>query len=234
VQANRRPASWCGGKTLDFLEAKMNSKKLLAVVVVFVSVVVGSIAIAESSRDRGGAQAEFALPPGWTAEDMQAMIEASTLGAMHKRLAEDVGTWRGETTMWMFPGAEPMKSESTSIVTPVMDGRYTKVEMKGEMPGMGPYHGYGLYGYDNVAKQFVSTWIDNHSTGIASGVGELSEDGKTLTWRFEANCPITKKSVTMREVETTTGPNSKTLEMWGVDPKSGKEFKMMSIALTRE
>ena len=38
----------------------------------------------------------------------------------------------------------------------------------------------------------------------------------------------------MREVETITGPNTKTLEMFGTDPKSGKEFKMMSIELTKE
>jgi hypothetical protein len=38
----------------------------------------------------------------------------------------------------------------------------------------------------------------------------------------------------MREVETVTGPNSKTLEMFGTDPKSGKEFKMMRIELTRK
>jgi len=38
----------------------------------------------------------------------------------------------------------------------------------------------------------------------------------------------------MREIETMTGPNSKTLEMYGTDPKSGKEFKMMVIEFTRK
>jgi hypothetical protein len=38
----------------------------------------------------------------------------------------------------------------------------------------------------------------------------------------------------MREVDTVTGPNSKTLEMFGPDPKTGKEFKMMTIELTKE
>jgi hypothetical protein len=38
----------------------------------------------------------------------------------------------------------------------------------------------------------------------------------------------------MRQVETITGPTTKTLEMTGADPKSGKEFKMMSIELTRK
>ena len=38
----------------------------------------------------------------------------------------------------------------------------------------------------------------------------------------------------MKEVDTRTGDNSKTLEMWGDDPKSGKNYKMMKIELTRK
>ena len=45
------------------------------------------------------------LPPGWTAEDMQAMMAAGTPGKMHEHLAKDVGMWQGKTTMWMAPGA---------------------------------------------------------------------------------------------------------------------------------
>ena len=88
--------------------------------------------------------------------------------------------------------------------------------------------------FDNVSKKFVAIWLDNHSTGIMQGVGEQSSDGKTTTVSYTHNCPITKKPTVMREVETITGPNTKTLEMIGTDPKSGKEFKMMSIELTKE
>jgi hypothetical protein len=115
-----------------------------------------------------------------------------------------------------------------------MDGRYIKVEIKGDMPGMGPFEGFGIYGYDNVSGQFVASWVDNQSTGIMNGTGELSKDGKTLTWKNTFNCPLNKKPAVMREIDTITGPNSKTLEMIGNDPKSGKEFKMMRIELTRE
>jgi hypothetical protein len=106
--------------------------------------------------------------------------------------------------------------------------------MVGEMPGMGPYHGFAIFGFDNVSQEFVSTWIDNHGTGMANGVGELSSDGKTLTWDFTYNCPITKKPVVMRQVETTTGPGRKTLEMFGADPKTGQEYKMMRIELAKK
>jgi len=86
----------------------------------------------------------------------------------------------------------------------------------------------------NVSKKFVSSWIDNHSTGIMQGEGELTDNGKSITWEYKANCPITKKPMTMKEVDTMIGGNSKTLEMWGDDPKSGKNYKMMKIELTRK
>jgi hypothetical protein len=134
----------------------------------------------------------------------------------------------------MVPGGDPVESQCTSTITSLMDGRYTKCEMAGEMPGLGSYNGIGIYGFDNVSQKFVSTWIDNHSTGIMNGVGELSSDGKTMTWSFTHNCPITKKPAIIREVETITGPDTKTLDMFGTDPKSGKEFKMMRIEFTRK
>lgn len=216
----------------------MNRKKLLALAfisAVGLAAVVGSIATAEESKDAAAAgQPEFKLPEGWTEEDMKACMMAGTPGEMHKQLAEGVGTWSGKTTMWMGPDADPMESECTSKVTTIMDGRFIKCEMKGEMPGMGPYTGGGIMGFDNVSQKFVANWIDNHSTGIMNGVGEQSEDGKTLTWNYTFNCPITKKPATMREVETITGDNTKTLEMFGTDPKSGKEYKMMSIKFTKQ
>jgi hypothetical protein len=194
----------------------------------------GLVNFAVAATDANSPAGEAPSIPGMTAEDMQKFAAASTPGEMHKFLQKDVGNWRCKTTMWMSPDSEPMTSEGTSTAKSLMDGRFTQVEMNGEMPGMGPYHGIGIYGYDNVSKQFVSTWIDNMGTGMMNGVGELSDDGKTLTWEFTGNCPVAGKQITMREVETTTGPNTKTLEMFGTPPHGGDEYKMMSIELTRE
>ncbi len=214
----------------------MNTKRLIATVAVATLALVafvGSFVVAATDTTTSS-QAEMQLPPGWTMEDMQAMMAAGTPGKMHERLAGEVGTWECATQMWMQPGGEPMSSTGTSVVKPLMDGRYTQVEMNGDMPGMGPYEGIGIYGFDNVTQKFVSTWIDNHGTGIMVGTGELSADGKTLTWEFTGNCPITKQPMVMKEVETTIGPNAKRLEMFGPDPKTGEVFKMMSIEMTRE
>lgn len=200
-----------------------------------IAAVAGLLAFTEPAKDmKPAGQPEMQLPPGWTPEDMQACMVAGTPGPMHEHLAKGVGVWNGKNTMWMAPGMDPIKSESVSTVKSAMDGRYFKCEMVGDMPGMGPFNGFGLAGFDNVSQKFVSTWIDNMSTGIMNGTGELSSDGKVLTWTFSYNCPINKKPTVMREIETITGPNTKTLEMWSTDPKSGKEFKMMQIDFTKQ
>lgn len=199
--------------------------------------VAGSLAMGDPTKDikpAGQPADEMQLPPGWTPQDMQACMAASTPGTHHKLLASGAGKWNGKSQMWMGPGTPVINSSSTATVTPVMDGRFVKTEFAGDVPGMGPFTGFGINGFDNVSKKFVATWIDNMGTGIMNGTGEASSDGKIITWTFNMHCPITGKPTTMREVETITGPNTKTLEMWGIDPKSGKEFKSMFIELTRQ
>jgi hypothetical protein len=216
----------------------MNAQKLFGpvlVVAVGLAAAVGSLAIAATSGDpQPAGQSEMQLPPGWTAEDMQSVLVAGTPGKMHEHLAQGVGVWKGKTTMWMTPDTEPLTGTCMSTVKSIMDGRFTKCELAGECPAMGPYNGVGISGFDNVAQRFVSTWVDNHGTGIMVGEGELSSDGKVLTWEFKTNCPITKKPAVMREIEMITGPTTKSLEMFGTDPKTGKEFKMMHIEFTKQ
>ncbi|MFG0283402.1 MAG: DUF1579 domain-containing protein [Phycisphaerales bacterium JB039] len=195
----------------------------------------GTIVVAQPAGD---GQPQFKLPPGWTEADMQqhmqACTEAGTPGEMHQHLAEAIGVWSGQCTIWMAPGAEPIESECVSTVSSMMDGRFIKCEMTGDMAGMGPFSGFGISGFDNVSQQFQSTWIDNCGTGMMVGTGELSSDHKTMTWTFKYNCPVTKKPVTWRQVERRTGKSTMTMEMYGPDAKTGKEFKVMEISFTRK
>jgi hypothetical protein len=172
------------------------------------------------------------LPPGMTEEQMKACMEAGTPGENHQFLAKAAGTWEGKTKMWMAPGTEPQTSTCTATITPVFDGRFVKVEVAGEMPGMGPFNGFGINGYDNVGKTFQSAWIDNCGTGMMTGKGELSSDKKTLTWNYDFNCPIAKGPMKMRSIERYTGPDTMVMEMHAPGP-DGKEFKMMEISYTR-
>jgi hypothetical protein len=193
------------------------------------SAVVVSIAQADPAKDIKAATAGADSSPGFSKEEMEAFEKASTLGAQHKAMANDVGKWEGKQQMWMKPGMEPITEECSSTVSSVFDGRYLKVEFTSNIPGIGPYKGQGNVAFDNVSQKYQATWLDNMSTGIAFGTGELSADGKTLTINYECNCPLTKKPVAMRQVETWTSPTTKVMEMFGTDPTSGKEFKTMRV-----
>lgn len=201
---------------------------------------VASVAVAQPAKDSkpvhkapaGQPAKDMQLPPGMTPEMAAACEAAATPGPQHEILAKGVGVWSGKSTMWMTPGADPVKSDCTSTVTSIMDGKFTRCEMVGDMMGM-PFSGLGLYGYDNVAQTYQSSWVSNCGTSMMTGTGEASSDGKTITWTFTTTCPITKKPTAIREVERTTGPDTKTLEMYSTDATSGKEFKTMEILFTR-
>lgn len=185
------------------------------------------------SAPAAGQPGEMPLPPGMTKEDMEACIAAGAKGEMHEWLSKGVGTWKGKEQMWMTAQAPVMNLECANTVTSLMDGRYTQCNLTGDMGGQ-PFHGMSINGYDNVTKKFVCSWIDNMGTGIMQGTGELSSDKKTLTWTYSYNCPIQKKVVTMREVDTFTGPDAMTMDMYSNDPHTGKEFKMIHIDFTRQ
>jgi len=209
--------------------------RFAAALLTVVGLTAGAIAIAEPGKDaKPAGEFEFKLPAGWTQADLEKCMLAGTPGKQQERLAADKGEWTGKTTTWMGPEGEPMSGECTCTVTPILDGRFTLVEVKGEMPKGVPYHGQGYHGFDNVSQKFVCSWVDNHSTGMAIGEGALSKDGKELTWQLTFNCPLTGKPAKMRQIETKTGENGKTLVMYGPEPKSGKEYKMLSIELTRK
>jgi len=201
--------------------------------------VAGTMAVAQPSKDGkpGAAPAgmpEMPLPPGWTSQDMQARMEAGVPGKAHEELAKRIGVWACKNQMWMGPGMDPISSESTFTISSIMDGRYIRGDMTGDVTGMGPSSGMSVLGFDNVTQKYVGTWIDNHSTGIMYGTGEASRDGKIINWTYNYQCPITKKTTVMRHVETLIDPNTMSLDMYTIDPKSKKEFKMSRIDFTKK
>lgn len=182
--------------------------------------------------------AEAPQPGG--APDMQAMMEAfekaATPGPMHAHLMKGVGEWDGKVTMWMMPGMPPTESTCVTVISGMMDGRFTRSETKGQMnmggPAPMPFEGFGIYGYNNTDKKFEAVWCDNMGTMMMILTGDLSADGKVLTWNAKFTDPMTGQPTWMREVETVTGPNSMKLEMFGPG-MDGKETKMMQIEYTR-
>lgn len=187
--------------------------------------------------DMGG-MPDMSKLPGMTPERLKMMESCMTAGQMgeqHKQMAKMAGVWDGKCKSWMMPDQQfpAMESACVTTFTSVMDGRYVMSKTEGDMPGMGKFEGHGTYAYDTVSGKFQNTWIDSWGTGIMTGVGERSSDGKTTTFMMNYNCPYTKKQQVMREVETMIDDNRMTLEMFGTDPITSKEYKMMEISYTR-
>lgn len=168
----------------------------------------------------------------WSEAEMAAYTAAATPGAHHKLLTDTSGSWTGTCTIWMSPDQPPVTTPVTGKFTSMFDGRYIECEYQGDGP-MGPFHGKGVYGYDNVDKQFVSSWYSNCGTSIMNGEGQLSKDGKTIDWTYACTCPLRKKPTTMREMMGIPDANTMKIETWGEDPRSGKEYKMSVIEMHR-
>lgn len=171
-------------------------------------------------------------PPGMSGPEMEAMMKAMSPGEQHKQLARLAGDWTFTNKMWMAPGAPPAESSGTMHGETILDGRYVQSTWKGNMMGMA-FEGHGTDGYDNVAKKYVSSWIDNMGTGILYSTGTCDADGKKCESKGSMIDPMTGKDSYMRSVVSWTGNDSFVMEMYGPDP-SGKEFKWMEMSVKRK
>jgi hypothetical protein len=162
---------------------------------------------------------------------MEAMMKAGTPGEQHKQLASFVGTWDATVKSYMQPGAPPQVSHGTATNKAILGGRYVQTEFSGDFMGM-PYNGMGYWGYDNVKKQYVATWMDNMSTAVMMTTGKMDGPNQ-YTFTGSATDPMTGKDMPFTEKWTATDNDHNTFEMWGPAP-DGKMFKMMEISYTRK
>ncbi|RJP62222.1 MAG: DUF1579 domain-containing protein [Ignavibacteriales bacterium] len=161
---------------------------------------------------------------------MKAWQDYMTPGEMHKILANNIGEWTAEITMWMDPSQPPTKSEGTSVTEALLDGRYFQTKYTGMIMGM-PMNGISLEGYDNAKKTFFSTWIDNMGTGIMLLEGTYDEASKTINYKGTSTDP-TGKEVKVREVVKIIDKDNTLFEMY--TEQDGKETKSMEIKYTRK
>lgn len=153
-------------------------------------------------------------------------------GEPHKMLAMESGTWHEEMTMWMEPGAEPMKNTMTAVSKMIYGDRYQETIHKGDFMGM-PFEGKSTLGYNNASKEYVSTWIDNMSTGIMVISGKYDDATKTINFAGTTIDPVTKKEKKVRETYTIVDENTRKMEMFETY-YNGEEFKTMEIVMTRK
>ena len=172
------------------------------------------------------------------AEMMKQMMELSTPNENHKLLGQLAGNWNYTVQMWMAPGAPPQKSTGKGVTKAIMGGRYYLTNATGKMKMPGPdgkmqsitFKGMGIDGYDNVHKNFVSSWVDNMGTGILMSTGTYDPASKAFTYTAEEEMvPGTKTKV--REVIKLVDKDHHTFEWY--EERGGQEVKTMEIDYTR-
>lgn len=165
-------------------------------------------------------------------EMMKKAIEAGTPGEEHARLKAMEGKWNASSKMWMTPGDKPQESKGTSVFTMIMGGRFLKQDFTGDMGGQ-PFQGLGYLGYDNLKKEYTSTWMDTMTTGLMVSHGQFDPKAKVLRDEGTYACPMTgQKDRWFRSEWTLPEGDTSTFTMYSKDG-SGKEFKSMEIVYKR-
>ncbi len=166
--------------------------------------------------------------------DQEAMMEAwqksMQTGQEHAMLANLVGEWDGEISMWEDPSQAPIISNGVATYESIFDGKYIIGKFNGNMMDM-KLNGMEISGYDNVKKVFFSTWIDNMGTGILYVEGIYDKKSNTITYTGETVDPMGNK-MKVREVMNFIDKDHSKFEMF-MDMGSG-EMKSMEINYTRK
>ena len=97
-----------------------------------------------------------------------------------------------------------------------------------------PFEGIGIIGYDNVAKEYNSIWLDNVSTGIMKASAKYDDATNVFTEEGSFSCPLTgKKDNSYKSITKIIDADHYSYEMWHDDVKTGKNYKAMEISYER-
>jgi hypothetical protein len=176
--------------------------------------------------------AEQAMPPGMDEEMMARMKDFSTPNENHRVLDYFVGDWDYTLTMWMAPDVPPEKSSGWSQAKWIMDGHFLEQTFEGEAMGA-PFTGRMTLGFDNLKKEYVSTWVDNMSTGIMTSTATYDPAAKTFMEQGSHSCPIDNGTRHFRAVTRIIDENTYSYETFTTAP-DGKEYKGMEIIYNKK
>lgn len=166
------------------------------------------------------------------ATQMQRWMEYGTPGPAHQALGQRVGTWDMTVVQYGAPGMPPSESHGTSVVQWMLDGRFLRDDTSADVQGM-PFAGFGLTGYDNLKRKYVSTWCDSMTTGIATFEGDYDAATHTLHYEgWSADPAIARAWVRMRSTERWIDADHWVMQSF-TPGSDGKEFLSMEIRYAR-
>ncbi|MDH3591934.1 MAG: DUF1579 domain-containing protein [Planctomycetota bacterium] len=190
----------------------MRAKWICGVAALFgAGMLVGQV-MAEGHEEKEGAGAGG--PPMWM-----------VLTKEHKDNLKWAGDWIVEMEFMMGPG-KVLKSTGVAKFEPVMGGRYMKQSFSCAMDGMA-YTGMGFHGYDVIAKEHVSIWLDNQSTYMGLSRGTATE------MKGIGPSHILGKLAPYKHVFKHTDDNNMTMEFWDTMP-DGKLGRTGTLKYSRK
>jgi len=160
--------------------------------------------------------------------EMDAYMKLAQPGEHHKRLGHLAGKWK--TTGQMFsPGQPAIEMTGTMEASWILGGRYLQELHTGSFMGQA-FEGRSLDGYDNIAKEYFSTWVDNMGTGVMVFHGSCDDPCKVMTSTAEGPDPMTGKVMKTKTVTTFVDPDTYRFEMYTVGAgKDGQDTKVMDM-----
>lgn len=164
-------------------------------------------------------------------ETHEAMMKAGSPGEHHGHLAKLAGEWTYTAKSWAQPGAEVQEWSGNRTAKMIMDGRYLQEEIDGSFMGM-PFAGMGIYAYDNLAEQYVVTWIDNMSTTVLQSTGSYSDSGFVMEGAHIV--PGMPDANPFKNVIRWVDDDTFVFEWHETVPGQDDMFKMMEITYTKK
>ncbi|HEY1074956.1 MAG TPA: DUF1579 domain-containing protein [Patescibacteria group bacterium] len=136
----------------------------------------------------------------------------------HEWLQKLVGEWRVESEMVMPEGTK-LKTQGTAR-TKSLGGLWAFTESTDTMPDGTKMESYFALGYDVSFKEYRGCMVMSASSHLWKYTGELSADGKTMTFNCEGPSMITDGETALyRDVIELIDENHRTLTSNGQDEK---------------
>ncbi len=193
-----------------------------------------ALALAAGCASSGGPKGKAKAAPAEElspAEVERRMQAHGTPGVAHQVLNGRVGTWQCSIRYWPPFASEPESMAATSDIKWTMDGLFLEDRTRSDFGGH-PFKGLGLMGFDNLKQRYVSTWIDNTSTSIATSEGGYDPETRTFRFAGKTADPASGRLLDMRSVERVIDDDNWSYEAWVLQP-SGEERQLLEIAYKR-
>jgi hypothetical protein len=147
----------------------------------------------------------LAITLSWLAlSPWRVAVAAPVTDPEHRMLATLVGDWAVKQSLWTTGNAAPKVDAGRATFSLVLDGH--ELQQKLTIDDGTGFEGLGYLGFDQVARQFFSTWMDVNFTGIVVAEGAFDPATRTYVLRGSMSAQGGKR-IPVREVITVDGPD---------------------------